>query len=149
MYIRKETSQLGALFSLHYMYHQTMCALYRIGSPALYKLRSAFSFPPERTDFLKYLQSELFAHARNVAMITAEAVRHGPHALADPWIPTIAYDSCRQLLYYLTQLIDPFADRSKMLLSETIPLLQSNGTYTNHQTPSTTETTANPLALLR
>ena len=91
MYIRKETSQLGALFSLHYMYHQTMCALYRIGAPALYKLRSAFSFPPEQENFHKYLQSELFAHARSLATITDEAVHHGPHALADPWIPTIAY----------------------------------------------------------
>ena len=28
VYIRKETSQLGALCGLHWMYHQNMCDLY-------------------------------------------------------------------------------------------------------------------------
>jgi hypothetical protein len=31
LYIRQETSQVGALCALHYAYHQTMCDLYRIG----------------------------------------------------------------------------------------------------------------------
>ena len=103
-----------------------MCDLYRIGAPALYKLRYPFSFPPEQTGFLTHLQSELFAHARSMAAITAEAVRHGPHGLADSWVPTIVYDCCRIMLYYLTQLIDPFVDGSKALISETIPMVRSN-----------------------
>lgn len=103
-----------------------MCDFYRIGAPALYKLRSAFSFPPEQTGFLTHLRNELFAHARSLAIITAEATRHGPHALADSWVPTIAYDCCRVMLYYLTQLIDPLAEQSKKLLSETVPMVRSN-----------------------
>ena len=126
LYIRKETSQLGALCSLHYMYHQNMCDLYRIGAPALYKVRNPFSFKPEQKEFLDHLQSELFRHARRLAAITAEALRHGPHALADSWVATIVYDCCRVLLYYLTHLIDPLAESSKRLMAETIPFVQSN-----------------------
>ena len=126
MYIRKETSQLGALFSLHYMYHLTMCDLYRISAPRLYKLRHAFDFPPEQIRFLTHLQAELFVHARSVASITAEAARHGPHALADSWIPTITYDACRGMLFYLTQIMDPAAEQTRLLMSETIPLVQTS-----------------------
>lgn len=126
MYIRKETSQLGALFSLHYMYHQTMCDLYRISAPRLYKLRHTFNFPPQQNGFLTHLQTELFVHARSLASITAEAMRHGPHALADSWIPTIAYDGCRVMLFYLTQILDPFAEQTRALISETVPLVQAN-----------------------
>ncbi|KAK3717955.1 hypothetical protein LTR37_005381 [Vermiconidia calcicola] len=134
IYIRKETQQIGALVSLHYVYHQTMCDIYRIGAPALYKLRSAFSFPVEQTAFLTTLQSELFFHARSLASVTAEgytltlakALRHGPNALADTRAPTIVYDCCRVMLFYLTQILDPSAEQSKALMSETIPLVQSN-----------------------
>lgn len=126
MYIRKETSQLGALFSLHYMYHLTMCDLYRVSAPRLYKLRHAFKFPPEQNGFLIHLQTELFIHARSLASITAEAARHGPHALADSWVPTITYDALRGMLFYLTQILDPSADATKILMSETMPLVQAN-----------------------
>lgn len=126
MYIRRETSQLGALIALHMMYHQNMCDLYRIGAPALYKLRSAFTFPPEQSGFLTHLQKSLFAHAKAHSMIIGEALRHGPHALADQWIPTIAYDGCRIMLYHITQLIDPTLESSKEVILETVPLVQSN-----------------------
>ena len=92
----------------------------------MYKLRSPFAFPPEQTDFLTYLQGEHFYHARRLAIVTAEALRHGPHALADSWILTIVYDCCRVMLYYVTQLLDPTAQRTRVLMSETIPLVQSN-----------------------
>ena len=126
MYIRKETSQLGALFLIHYMYHQTMCDLYRISAPRLYKLRHTFNFPPQQTGFLTHLQTELFVHAHSLASITAEGSRHGAHALADSWIPTITYDGCRVMLFYLTQILDPFAQRTKSLIIETRPLVQAN-----------------------
>ena len=108
------------------MYHQNMCDLYRIAAPRLYKLRWPFSFPPEQSGFLSYIQDELFNNARRLAIITAEALRFGPHALADSWVPTLVYDNCRVLLYYLTQLIDPTVEKSKALFAETMPLVQSN-----------------------
>ncbi len=126
VYIRRETTQLGALCALHWMYHMNMCDLYRIGAPALFKLRNAFTFPPEQANFLHHLQDELFGHARRIAIIAGEALRNGPHALADSWAPTAVYECCRVMLYYLTQLIDPSAESSQVLAAETIPLIRQN-----------------------
>lgn len=126
LYIRAETSQVGALCALHYAYHQTMCDLYRVGTPSLYRLRSAFEFPPERQSFLAHVRYTLFGHARSLATIMAEALRHGPHAIADSWLPTVLYDSCKIMLFYLTQLIDTTLETSKQLLADTIPLVQKN-----------------------
>jgi hypothetical protein len=124
IYIRKETSQLGALFLLHYAYHQTMCDLYRIGVPALYKLRAAFEFPLEQHDFLAHLQRTIYEHAKSLAIISTEAARHSSKTLSDSWLPSITYDSCRIMLYYTTQLLDPTAETSKIPMSETITHLQ-------------------------
>lgn len=103
-----------------------MCDLYRIGAPALYKLRGAFEFPPEQQSFLNHLQSVLYEHGKSVALITIEAMRHGPNTLADSWIPSIIYDASRIMLYHVTQLIDPAKDSSKATILETAPLLKSN-----------------------
>lgn len=126
IYIREESSQLGALCLLHCAFHQTLCDLYRLGTPALYKLRSAFQFPLEQAEFQKELQWKLFKAARTLAAIIAEAERHGPHVIGDTWLPTIAYDSNRIMLYYLTQLVDPTDQPKKQLVIKTIPYLQSN-----------------------
>ncbi|KGO43058.1 Transcription factor, fungi [Penicillium expansum] len=126
MYIRKDTSQLGALCLLHCAHYQTVCDLYRLGAPALYKLRAAFDFPPEQRDFLRHLQQVLFDAARALATIIGQAAGHGPRMLADSWLPTIAYDSCRIMVYHLTQILDPRSDNAKALALATIPLLRSN-----------------------
>ncbi|CAG8879372.1 unnamed protein product [Penicillium nalgiovense] len=126
MYIRKETSQLGALCLLHCAHYQTVCDLYRLGAPALYKLRAAFDFPPEQADFLQHLQQVLFDAARALATIIGQAAGHGPHILADSWLPTIAYDSCRIMVYHLTQILDPRSENAKALALATIPLLHGN-----------------------
>ncbi|KAJ5976673.1 hypothetical protein N7501_000015, partial [Penicillium viridicatum] len=126
MYIRKDASQLGALCLLHCAHYQTVCDLYRLGAPALYKLRAAFDFPPEQSDFLQHLQQVLFDAARALATIIGQAAAHGPRMLADSWIPTIAYDSCRIMVYHLTQILDPLSDNAKALALAAIPLLRSN-----------------------
>lgn len=126
IYIRKETSQLGALCGMHWIYNQNMCDLYRIAAPAAYKLRNAFTFPPEQDAFLTHIQDELFMHARRIGDIAAEALRHGPHALADSWATTVVYDCTRVMLFYLTQIIDPTTEKGQTLVQETVPLLQSN-----------------------
>ncbi|KAF8847239.1 hypothetical protein BDZ45DRAFT_607734 [Acephala macrosclerotiorum] len=126
IYIRKETNQVGALCLLHLAYQNTMCDLYRIAAPALYKLRGAFEFPPEQHGFLSRLQSVLYEHGKSVSLITAEAMRHGPNTLADSWIPSIIYDASRIMLYHITQLIDPARDSNKTTILETVPLLKSN-----------------------
>lgn len=126
IYIRNESSQLGALCVFHCAYHQTMCDFYRIGTPELYKLRSAFHFPPEAKDFQKRLQFALFKEARTLAAIIAETERHGPRMLGDTWLPTIAYDSNRIMLFYLTQVTDTMGMSKRDLILSTIPYLQSN-----------------------
>jgi hypothetical protein len=126
MYIRKDTSQLGALCVLHCAHHQTICDLYRLGAPALYKLRAAFDFPPEQHDFLRHLQQVLFDAARTLASIIEQTARHGSRMLADSWLPTIVYDSCRIMVYHLTQVLDPQSESTKVLILTAIPLLRSN-----------------------
>lgn len=126
IYIRKDTSQLGALCVLHCAHYQTICDLYRLGAPALYKLRAAFDFPPEQHEFLKHLQQVLFDAARALATIIGQTAHHGPRMLADSWLPTITYDSCRIIVYHLTQILDPREESTKSLILTTIPLLRSN-----------------------
>ncbi|KAL4749475.1 hypothetical protein BDW72DRAFT_204741 [Aspergillus terricola var. indicus] len=126
IYTRKASSQLGALVLLHCSHYQTLCDLYRLGAPALFKLRSAIEFPPEQSEFLQKLRGDLYNAARTLATIIGEAERHGPHILSDTWLPTITYDSSRIMLYYLTQLIDPREQDSKELVVQTIPYLESN-----------------------
>ncbi|KAJ5683574.1 hypothetical protein N7462_006739 [Penicillium macrosclerotiorum] len=125
-YIRKDSSQLGALCVLHCAHFQTICDLYRLGAPALYKLRAAFDFPPEQRGFLRHLQQVLFDAARTLATIVGETANHGSRMLADSWLPTITYDSCRIMVYHLTQILDPRTEDTKRLTVETLPLLHRN-----------------------
>ncbi|KAJ5894998.1 hypothetical protein N7495_006689 [Penicillium taxi] len=126
IYVRKDSSQLGALCALHCAHYQTICDLYRLGAPALYKLRSAFEFPPEQQVFLRHLQKILFDAARTIANIVGETARHGTRMLADSWLPTITYDSSRIIVYHLTQILDPSLEESKILMMQSVPHLRSN-----------------------
>ena len=126
IYIRKDSSQLGALCLLHCAHYQTICDLYRLGAPALYKLRAAFDFPPEQHDFLRHLQEVLFDAARALATIIGETAHHGTRMLADSWLPTITYDSCRIMVYHLTQILDPRAEETTLITMDTLALLKSN-----------------------
>ncbi|KAJ5151336.1 uncharacterized protein N7482_010588 [Penicillium canariense] len=126
IYTRKDSSQLGALCVLHCAHYQTICDLYRLGAPALYKLRAAFDFPSEQQGFLRHLQQVLFDAARTLASIIGETAHHGSRMLADSWLPTITYDSCRIMVYHLTQILDPRDEDTKRITIETLPLLQSN-----------------------
>lgn len=134
IYTRKGSSQLAALCLFHCSYHQTMCDLYRIGTPSLYRLRSAFAFPPEQAEFQQRVQWALFKSARTIAAIIAQAERHGPRMMADTWLPTLAYDSIRIMLYYLAEVTRTTDINASMgvgvtrkdLVLATIPYLQSN-----------------------
>ncbi|KAJ5206517.1 hypothetical protein N7472_002965, partial [Penicillium cf. griseofulvum] len=126
IYIRKESSQLGALCLLHCTHYQTICDLYRLGAPALYKLRAAFDFPPEQAEFLRHLQQVLFDSARTLATIIGQTAARGPQMLADSWLPTIVYDSCRIMVYHLTHILDPRSENTKTHVLAAIPLLRSN-----------------------
>jgi hypothetical protein len=61
-----------------------------------------------------------------LATIVGQTARHGPRMLSDSWLPTITYDSCRIIVYHLTQILDPREESTKVLILATIPLLRSN-----------------------
>ncbi len=126
VYIRTDTGEFGALCSLHATYHATMIDLYRVFVPALYKLRSSFDFPPQQHQFLNQHRLSLFGHSRSLADIVRQAIsRDSVKALADFWWPSIVYDSCRQLVYYLTQFSNDTAGKAA-LAAEVTSLVKSN-----------------------
>lgn len=123
IYIRTERSQLCALTLLHVSYHQTMCDLYRIGMPRLFKIRTKIQYPPEKLDFLAKVQHTCFFHAQQIAFILRTALEHGVKTLADTWLAVVAHDTNRVMLYYITKVVSE-SHRSTVL--ETIPLIRSN-----------------------
>jgi hypothetical protein len=126
IYTRKESLELGTLALLWCTYHQTLCDLYRIGMPELFKIRTPIDFPPEQDEFLRHCQHTCFESAKSVSTVISGALRHGINMLADTWMCTIAYDSTRVMLYYLTQMLGPREEQTGTLLRDTIPLLQAN-----------------------
>lgn len=126
IYTRKESQELGSLALLWCTYHQTLCDLYRIGMPELFKLRTPIDFPPEQTEFLRHCQQTCFESAKSVSTVISSALKHGINMLADTWMCTIAYDSTRVMLYYLTQVLDSRGEHARLLLKDTMPLLQAN-----------------------
>lgn len=126
IYTRKESLELGALALVWCTYHQTLCDLYRIGMPLLFKIRTPVEFPPEQGKFLQHCQQMCFESAKNVSIVISGAIKHGINMLADTWMCTIAYDSTRVMLYYLTQILDSRGEQTRLLLRDTMPQLQSN-----------------------
>jgi hypothetical protein len=126
IYTRKESLELGALALVWCTYHQTLCDLYRIAMPTLFKIRTPIEFPPEQAEFLQNCQQTCFESAKNVSIVISGAMKHSINMLADTWMCTIAYDSTRVMLYYLTQILDSRHEQTKLLLRDTIPLLHSN-----------------------
>lgn len=125
-YIRKDSSQLGALCLLHCTFHQTMCDLHRIGLPRLYKIRTKIQYPPERLDFLATVQQTSFHHACELAKILQTASRHGVKTFADSWLSVVAHDTNRLMVYYLTKTINPNAIENRQIVRESLPLISSN-----------------------
>jgi hypothetical protein len=111
---------------LHITYNQSLLDLYRIGMPKLFRIRVPLEFPPEQHDFQRQVRDKCFEHAKAVAVIFAEAVEHGANILADSWFSTVAYDSSRVMLYYLTEVVGRGEETSRALWKETASHLQAN-----------------------
>ena len=126
IYIRLESSQLGALALLHCTYHNAMCDLYRIAMPELFKLPPLVPAAPEHAAFLEDLQTESFYHAQDMAIVLAEAASRGARFLADSALPTYTYNSSRVMLYYLARLIDLSRPTARMMVEDTIRHVRSN-----------------------
>lgn len=80
LYIRQETSQVGALCALHYAYHQTMCDLYRVGKT-----------DPRQLSFSHQILTFMFSRSRLVQVAIANRVSPRTSRLLAPY----AVDSFR------------------------------------------------------
>lgn len=126
IYIRKDSSQLGALFLIHCLYHHAICDLNRISLPELFKIRQPFSFPANQRAFVSQLQDGCFEQARHIAHLFSTVMRHGVKHLADPILPSYAYNSNRIMLFYIARLLDLSKPNALPLVNETINLVKCN-----------------------
>lgn len=123
VYMRKESAQLGAFVLLQCTFYQSLCDLYRIGLPKLYRLDVDFI---GGNLFETQVRDRLFEQAKNVSRTLAEASQHGLKALSDTWMSSIAFDSNKTMLYYITRIIDPQSPSGRSCITETLPFIQSN-----------------------
>lgn len=135
IYIRRESSQLGALIILHCIYHQTVYDLYRIGLPELFNIREPLDFPPDQRPFQARLTSECFSNAQQIATILSIGMQHGSDILADTKLPTLTYNANRVMLYYLARYVFPNSDEAFALFQETVRLIESNNTALRTMSP--------------
>ncbi|KAK9776659.1 hypothetical protein SCAR479_06704 [Seiridium cardinale] len=126
IYMRKESSQLGALLLLHWTYHQSLCDLNRIGMRDLFQIRKAINFPPDQSDFQKRTQDRCNEHATAIALMFAEASKHGHACFADTWLPVIAHDSTRVIVHYITHKLGTSTHKLAMVRPHSISCMQAN-----------------------
>lgn len=123
LYTRRESSQLGAFVLLQCTYNWTIVDLYRIALPKLYRLKLPWECSDE---FAARLQETIFLHAQRCSTVLADASSHGMKTLADTWLPSIAFDGNRLMLYYITQILGLDTDRGRLAFSECMPYIRSN-----------------------
>ncbi|KAF1953426.1 hypothetical protein CC80DRAFT_451000 [Byssothecium circinans] len=126
IYIRRASSQLGALFLVHCMYHHVRSDLHRISLPNLFKIREPFVFPPEQFPFMAQMQAVCFEHAQQVSILTSTMLHHGVKYLADAIVPSLVYNSSRIMLYYIARIIDRSKPETAMVFDRTIELVEQN-----------------------
>ncbi|KAL1596463.1 hypothetical protein SLS60_009109 [Paraconiothyrium brasiliense] len=126
IYIRRESSQLGALFIIHCMYHHVLCDLHRIALPNLFKMREPFEFPPEQFGFMAKLQVTCFENAQRVSVLTSTILQHGVKYLADPILPSFVYNSSRIMLYYIARILDRSKQDAETTTTRTLELVELN-----------------------
>lgn len=126
IYMRKDSSQLGALLLLHWIYHQTLCDLNRIGMRELFNIPNSFILPPDQEAFVTRIQDRCVEHAECIAMIFGEALKHGNEALADTWLPVIAHDSCRVIVHYTSHQLGTAKLKRAFIRGHHVACLQRN-----------------------
>ncbi|KAJ5770523.1 uncharacterized protein N7511_002574 [Penicillium nucicola] len=126
IYARKESSQLGALTLLWCTYYQTLCDLYRIGMPNLFRIRRHHVFPPVQQGFLEDCRKACFDNSRELSKIIAEASRHGMKALSDTWLCIVSHDSTKVMLYFLKLNTQSPNILSAFEVEETMALVEKN-----------------------
>lgn len=107
--IRKEESMLSALVSLHIMYHQVNCLLYRCTIPSmLFPARTQTGLSMKASaSFLAESRKGWFDHACVMSTIFEVALEHRPVSMADPAVAPSAYNAIVIKWLYLTNFVPP------------------------------------------
>jgi hypothetical protein len=108
------------------MYHHAICDLNRIALLELFKVRERFDFPDEQVPFMEALQRVCFEESQRVAELISTVLRHGVKYLADPILPSFAYNSSRIMLYYIARILDLSRPESGVIISQVLNLVESN-----------------------
>ena len=86
-------------------------------------------FPAESStqheQFLARCRKTCFEHAKEVATILDRAIQHGRATLSDTWLPTVAYESTRIMLYQIT-LENKGIEVSQDVLGDVLPHFKAN-----------------------
>lgn len=126
IYARLDSNQLGALVLIHCTYHHNYLELYKLSMPDLFKLSKPLSIPTEHVEFFQASQANCYYHARQIAVILAEAADHGARLLSDSLLPYFVYDSSRVMLYYVARLLDPNRVDAQDKVHDAIKAVESN-----------------------
>lgn len=123
---RKDSSQLGGVFFMHFTYHQTVCDLIRIGMKDLFNNRTQVQYTPQQVSFLKCAQDHCFEHCMALCSLYQEAMRHGPEVLADTWLSVVAHDSAKVIIDYISRGLGNSNERGETLRAHAIAAVHSN-----------------------
>lgn len=107
--IRKDEAKLAALVSLHIMYHQVNCLLYRCTIPSMLfpaRVQTGLSVKAS-PDFLAESRKGWFGHACAMSAIFEVSLQHAPLSMMDPAVAPSAYNSIIIKWLYLTNFVPP------------------------------------------
>jgi hypothetical protein len=114
---------LSALISLHVLYHQVNCLLYRCTIPSmLFPARAQTGLSLKASpDFLSESRKGWFDHACAMTTIFEVALEHPPVSMTDPAVAGSAYNAIIIKWLYLTNFVPPEERLRKM--EEILPLV--------------------------
>ena len=75
---------------------------------------------------MREVQHGCFEHAKSIAEIFSQAAKYGASTLADTWFSTVAFDSSRVMLYYLSSVVGIGDEHKAAIWKETAWHLEAN-----------------------
>ncbi|KAL1896061.1 hypothetical protein Sste5346_004800 [Sporothrix stenoceras] len=121
--VRKEESKLAALVSLHVMYHQVNCLLYRCTIPSMLfpaRMHTGLSVKAS-PDFLAESRKGWFGHACAMSAIFEVSLQHQPLSMTDQAVAPSAYNAIIIKWLYLTNFVP--LDEKQAQLEVILPLV--------------------------
>lgn len=125
--IRKEQSMLSALISLHVLYHQVNCLLYRCTIPSmLFPARAQTRLSRRASaDFLSESRKGWFDHACAMSSIFEVALEYKPVSMTDPAVAISAYNAIIIKWLYLTNFV-PSEERLPRMMGQILPMVKTD-----------------------